>query len=139
MAEEDEYELLPQSSLEKLKSDLDSLKRSAGSSGGVNKEAVQSISDLKDSIDKLLQLFAVAADEMKKEVNISNFELQRKELIPELGKHLNMEFVATHKNPDNVIVIWRLSFTNRDIPVLLTYVFVENESKLQISGAMLQT
>lgn len=86
--------------------------------------------------DKFSEHFST---EMKSDVNIESFSQQRKELIPELGKHQEMSFVATHKNPDNFIVIWRLSFSKRELPTLVTYVFKEIENKLKIAGVMLQS
>jgi hypothetical protein len=68
------------------------------------------------------------SNEMKSGVNKENFLKQRKELMPELGKHLKMDFVATHKNPGNLIVMWRLFFTNREIPALVTYIFCEKKA-----------
>jgi len=79
------------------------------------------------------------SDEMKSDVNQANFLKQRTEIMPELGKHLTMDFVAIHKNPDNLIVMWRLFFTNREMPALVTYIFSEKDGKLQIAGAMLQS
>lgn len=76
---------------------------------------------------------------MKNDVDHADFHKQRKEIMSELGKHLKMDFVAIHKNPDNLIVMWRLFFTHREMSALVTYIFCENKGQLQIAGAMLQS
>ncbi len=61
MANEEEYEIMPHSKLDKLKEDVEELKK------GPSKEMHESMNDLKGSIDKMIDLFRVAAEEMKTE------------------------------------------------------------------------
>jgi len=67
------------------------------------------------------------------------FNRQLEESYDEFGIHTISEFVALHRNPTNVIVIWKVEFENRKEPGLLTYVFEEYESKVLISGCNWRT
>ena len=42
--------------------------------------------------------------------------------------------MALHRNPENVIVIWKVDFEKRKEPGLLMYEFEEHEGKVLISG-----
>jgi hypothetical protein len=77
-------------------------------------------------------------DGMKNVVNRDNYEKQRKRIFKDLGKHTKLEFVATHKNPGNFIVIWKLHCENRDLAALLSYIFVENEDTVLIDSATIE-
>jgi hypothetical protein len=61
---DDDYEIMPHSSLDKLKADLESLKKTTGSSGS-SKETMDAVNALKTSIEELLDIFKVASEDMK--------------------------------------------------------------------------
>ena len=65
----DEYDILPRNSIERLKADLDNLKAKTNemSSDSGNREVIGSINELKTSINNLMGLFSTAAEEMKME------------------------------------------------------------------------
>ena len=75
------------------------------------------------------------SENMKGYVDVENYSKQREEIFPDLGKHKKIELLATHKNPDEIIVMWRLYCTNRDTPALITYFFKENDGKVEIAAA----
>lgn len=62
-----------------------------------------------------------------------NKELERS--YEKLGKHTVGDFVTMHKNPHNIIIIWKLIFEKRSEPGLLIYHFEEIDNNLLISGA----
>ena len=56
--------------------------------------------------------FKVSRDQtsdMKIAIDLTEFEKQRNESYPKLGNHKLIDLVALHKNPDNLIVIWKMS------------------------------
>lgn len=65
MANDDEYEIMPQSALSRVKTDIEALKTKVGSVD--QKEVISSVNSLKESIDNLLNIFKVAQEEMKME------------------------------------------------------------------------
>lgn len=71
-------------------------------------------------IDNYEQFSEYFTKGMKEEVNKENYEKQRERIFTDLGKHSKLELVATHKNPGNFIVIWRLHCSKREIPALVT-------------------
>jgi len=62
------------------------------------------------------------------------FNKQIEESYDTYGSHTISEFVALHRNPENVIVIWKVDFEKRKEPGLLMYEFEEHEGKVLISG-----
>ena len=62
------------------------------------------------------------------------FKRQLKESYDIYGFHTMGEFVALHRNPENVIVLWKIHFEKRKEPGLLIYQFKEYEGKILISG-----
>ena len=58
---EEEYEIMSHSKLDKLKSEVEQLKK------GPSKEMHESMNNLKGSMDQMINLFKVAANEMKTE------------------------------------------------------------------------
>ena len=75
---------------------------------------------------------------MKKVTRIFAFNSQVKENYDTFGKHTITEFVALHRNPENIIVLWKVSFENRKEPGLLMYRFIEKEEKILIEGCTYQ-
>lgn len=68
MPEDDEYELMPHETIEKIKHELEILKQKAGGVEDISsKEVKQSIIVLNDNISKLLSLFHEAAKDIKEE------------------------------------------------------------------------
>jgi len=62
------------------------------------------------------------------------FNKQIEESYNTYGNHTISELVALHRNPENVIVIWKVSFEKRQEPGLLMYEFEEKEGNVFISG-----
>jgi len=62
---EEEYDILPRNSLEKLKADLDSIKKKTSGEGSEN--IIKSMEELKSSINNLLDMFKAASEDMKLE------------------------------------------------------------------------
>jgi hypothetical protein len=89
-------------------------------------------------VDSYEQFSKSFTEGMKKVVNKDNYEKQRKRIFKDLGKHTKLEFVATHKNPGNFIAIWKLHCKNRETPALVTYIFVEYNEMVLISGATIE-
>lgn len=50
------------------------------------------------------------------------------------GKHTIADLVTIHRNPDHVIVIWKVDFENREEQGLLIYGFREKEGQVFIEG-----
>jgi len=62
------------------------------------------------------------------------FNKQIEESYDTYGNHTISDFVALHRNPENVIVIWKVDFENRKEPGLLMYEFEQHEGNMLISG-----
>ena len=76
------------------------------------------------------------SQDMKEGVTISEFNSQRDDAYSNLGNHLLSELVTIHKNPDNIMAIWKIKFEKRNEPGLGIYRFKEINNKLLIVGAM---
>ena len=61
-----------------------------------------------------------------------NFNNQVKENYDTYGKHTIAELVTLHRNPDNIIIIWKVEFDKRKEPGLLTYKFKEKDNEVLI-------
>ena len=72
--------------------------------------------------------------DMKIAIDLTEFEKQRNESYPELGNHKLIDLVALHKNPDNLIVIWKMEFAKRKEPGLCIYYFKERNKKIKGSN-----
>lgn len=62
------------------------------------------------------------------------FNRQIEESYDTYGIHMISELVAIHRNPDNVIVIWKVNFEKREEPGLLIYGFKEHQGRILIEG-----
>ena len=62
------------------------------------------------------------------------FTRQIEENYDKYGKHTVAELVAIHRNPDHVIVLWKVSLEKRKEPGLLIYGFREQEGQILIEG-----
>lgn len=62
------------------------------------------------------------------------FNRQIEESYEEYGKHTIADLVTIHRNPDNVIVIWKLDLENRIEPGLLIYGFKNRDGQVLIEG-----
>ena len=86
-----------------------------------------------DDYEKFTELFS---KEMKEAVNIDNYSQQRKNIFNKLGKHISLELVLLHKNPENITAIWKLHLEKRQIPAILMISYIENNGSLEICGAI---
>jgi len=75
------------------------------------------------------------SESMKEYVDIESYSKQREQIFPDLGKHIKMELLATHTNPNEIIIMWKLYSTNRASPSLITYFFKENNGEVEIAAA----
>jgi|TARA_R110002050_G_scaffold171701_3_gene303814 hypothetical protein len=62
------------------------------------------------------------------------FNRQIEENYDAYGKHTIADLVTIHRNPDHVIVIWKVDLENREEPGLLIYGFRERDGKVLIEG-----
>lgn len=62
------------------------------------------------------------------------FSRQLKENYDVHGKHSIADLVAIHRNPDHVIVIWKVALEKREAPGLLIYGFREHKGEVMIEG-----
>ena len=76
-----------------------------------------------------------AAAEAKEAFTISHFNKEIERSYDKLGKHTIQNVVMLHKNPDNIIVIWKVKYEKRKEPGLLIYHFEERNNKIVISGS----
>ena len=75
-------------------------------------------------------------DDFKKQVDIKEFNKQRKEAYTTLGNHTLSELVTLHRNPDNIIIIWKIKYEKRNELGLSIYYFKEQNEKIVIIGSM---
>jgi len=75
-------------------------------------------------------------DDFRNQVNMHEFERQRNISYPKLGNHKLAELVTLHRNPDNIIIIWKLKYENRNELGLAVYHFKEINNRIQIIGSM---
>ncbi len=62
------------------------------------------------------------------------FNRQIEENYDTYGKHTIADLVAIHRNPDHVIVLWKVDLEKRKEPGLLIYGFREHEGQVLIEG-----
>ncbi|OUR86884.1 hypothetical protein A9Q81_27530 [Gammaproteobacteria bacterium 42_54_T18] len=62
------------------------------------------------------------------------FNRQIEENYNTYGKHTIADLLAIHRNPDHVIVLWKVKLEHRKEPGLLMYGFRECEGKVLIEG-----
>jgi len=67
-----------------------------------------------------------------------NFNGQIEKSHHKYGNHSITEFVALHRNPENVIVLWKVGFEKRPEPGLLMYRFTEHDGEVLIEGCTYQ-
>ncbi|MFG6179320.1 hypothetical protein ACGTN6_18940 [Halomonas sp. THAF12] len=86
--------------------------------------------------DKDYQAFCryLILDEGERVFPEAEFQRQIEESYDTYGVHRIGELVAIHRNPDNVIVIWKVEFEKREAPGLLMYGFEEHEGEVRIAG-----
>ena len=63
------------------------------------------------------------------------FNAQRGEIFPQLGKHTSLRLIHLHRNPTNITVLWEMSCTGRPTPVLVIYIFAETEQGIVMTAA----
>jgi hypothetical protein len=97
---EDEYDILPRNSLEKLKSDLDTLKKKTSGEGSEN--MVKSMEELKGSINNLLEMFKQASEEMKLE-NAEQIGVEKK--LGPLTKKVDMLIEQNQELAKGLVVV----------------------------------
>jgi len=85
--------------------------------------------------DNYAQFCEHFSDNMRDHVNENNYKRQRADIFPELGPHKEIKFLALHRNPNEIIVLWQMYCSNRETPVLLSYFFRENKAKIEIAAA----
>ncbi|MCG8609269.1 MAG: hypothetical protein MI864_01920 [Pseudomonadales bacterium] len=64
----------------------------------------------------------------------AEFNQQIEESYDTYGKHTITDLVAIHRNPDHVIVLWKVQLENRPEPGLLIYGFREHKGEVRIEG-----
>lgn len=62
------------------------------------------------------------------------FDRQLNENYDIFGQHKIGDLVALHRNPDNIIVLWKVNFEKRKDPGLLIYKFTEYKGDILILG-----
>lgn len=73
-------------------------------------------------------------DDPTKNFPEEEFNRQIEENYDTYGRHSLAELVAIHRNPDHVIVIWKVKLAKRTEPGLLIYDFKEHEGNILIQG-----
>jgi hypothetical protein len=63
-----------------------------------------------------------------------DFKRQIEENYDIYGKHTIADLVAIHRNPDHVIVLWKVELEKRKEPGLLIYGFKERAGQVLIEG-----
>lgn len=64
----------------------------------------------------------------------AEFNRQIEENYDTLGKHTLADLIAIHRNPDHVIVLWKVQLEKRSEPGLLIYGFREHQGRICIEG-----
>ena len=67
------------------------------------------------------------------------FNRQLKESYDVFGCHTIGDLIAIHRNPDNVIVLWKVNFEKRKDPGLLMYEFIERDGQILIPACSYHT
>jgi len=75
-------------------------------------------------------------DDFRNQVDLEEFNKQRNEAYPKLGNHELSNLVVLHKNPDNIIIIWKMKYEKRNELGLAMYYFKELNDKIVIIGSM---
>ena len=75
-------------------------------------------------------------DDFRNQVDLKEFDKQRNATYPKLGSHELSNLVELHKNPDNIIIIWKMKYDKRNELGLVVYYFKEINDKIVIIGSM---
>ncbi len=72
------------------------------------------------------------ADYVIKRFSKKEFNRQRNEYYPLLGRHTKLEPAYIHRNPTNIVVQWKMHCEKTVEPVLLVNVFTEINGEIKI-------
>ncbi len=61
------------------------------------------------------------------------FDKQRGEIFPKLGKHTGLTFVHIHRNPTDVSVLWEMECTGRSMSALICCRFTKIKQRVVIT------
>ena len=78
------------------------------------------------------------AEEPEHKFTEENFNEQIENSYDTYGNHTITKFVTLHRNPENVIVIWKVQFEKRHEPGLLMYKFIERDNEVLIESCTYQ-
>lgn len=73
-------------------------------------------------------------EDLEHKITEKKFNEQINKNYNTFGKHSITGFVALHRNPENVIIIWKVGFEKRQESGLLMYRFKEYDSKMLVEG-----
>ena len=63
-----------------------------------------------------------------------NFYEQIENNYDRLGMHTVKDFVVLHRNPENIVIMWKLGIEKRSEPGLIVYKFQDHNNKIVITG-----
>jgi len=86
-----------------------------------------------DDYDKFISYFE---EQKKAALDHEAFREQRSWVAEELGTYSLNRLDTIHKNPGNIVIIWKVDFANRDEPGLGIYRFKEVNGKLLVSSCI---
>ena len=72
----------------------------------------------------------------KEALDLESFTTQRSWVSEELGSYTLSDIESIHKNPGNIIVIWKVNFSNRDEQGLGIYRFKDINGTIQVSSCI---
>lgn len=76
-------------------------------------------------------------EEQKKDaLDLEAFTTQRSWVAEELGTYKLGKFESMHTNPDNIVVIWKVNFANRNEPGLAIYRFKDVDGQVKVSSCI---
>lgn len=85
-----------------------------------------------DDYDNFIKYFT---DPQKESLDLEKFSIQRS-WIKDLGTYSLNEIVTVHKNPDNIVVIWKIGFANRSELGIGVYRFREIKNQILVQSCI---
>lgn len=75
------------------------------------------------------------SEKVRQFITQEEFDMQRVEMFPVLGKHTNLTFIDIQKKPAEIEVRWEVTCTERSLPWLVTCVFSKSEQGVNMTAA----
>jgi len=85
-----------------------------------------------DDYDNFIKYFI---EQNRKSLDLESFQTQRS-WISELGDYSLNKLVTLHKNPSNIVIVWKIAFANRSELGIGVYRFKEENNQVKTQSCI---